>query len=238
MGHRQYGEDVPHPYQKAQELAWIKEVQRAGALPPGDISEDESPDALVRTPEGIVGIEVTEYIRGQSDPSDSRMRAGETAADRFGWMARQAYEAEYSVPLWVSYMWSGKLLPRTPKERSALASEFAELVAQHIPGLGEPGIRIPDEAFDDTELERYLGAARVRRVSAADAALWSPVQGGFVGSGPEEVQYLINEKEAKLPSYRAKADQVILLIVADGRYISSDPGDAHKLVDYSGSRGS
>jgi hypothetical protein len=119
--------------QKAKELAWIREVQASGALPPGAIVEEEPPDALIQSADGTVGVEIVEYVRGQSGEGGSKNRAYESTAEHFARIAKEAYDAKYNTPLWVTFMWGRRLLPRLPKDRQALVAEFAELVAQHIP---------------------------------------------------------------------------------------------------------
>lgn len=221
--------------QKARERYYISQVQELGALPAGEITDSESPDALIKTPDGVVGIEVTEYIRGQSDDQGMRrggspFRAGETAADRFAFTARQIYEQKYSVPLWVSFHWYGKLLPKQRADTTALVSELVDLVARFTPKLGHSRVRIPDAAFEETELRKYLYSPYVGRVPRVEQAAWTVTQAGFVGVDPNEIQALVTEKDGKLSNYRQKCDTVYLLIVADGWYLSSDPGDAHRLA--------
>jgi hypothetical protein len=59
------------------------------------------------------------------------------------------------------------------------------------------------------------------RVRNERQVLWSSIDAGFISVPATELQQLIEVKNEKVANYLQRCDEVWLLIVADGGYISS-----------------
>ena len=82
---------------------WERKVMRAvkGLLddfPKGDIQSFEGPDFLVNTIDKITGIEITEYIRGQSEYG-SPNRHEEVVQHQVAQKAKEIFESICDIPL-------------------------------------------------------------------------------------------------------------------------------------------
>jgi hypothetical protein len=91
----------------------------------------------------------------------------------------------------------------------------------------------------DTGLQLFVSSISVTRVKNKQRALWSSVDAGFVSVPASELQELIASKNVRVSNYLQRCDEVWLLIVADGGYVSSTadlPGDIEQVQSRSAFR--
>ena len=93
---------------------------------------------------------------------------------------------------------------------------MADLVQEHLPVLGhEVAIRRSHPAW--RSLPEEVGSLTVDRRINFSKNSWTSVRGGFVPTlTSSELQKIMRDKEAKVPSYRQECQEVWLLIVAHG----------------------
>ena len=207
---------------KALERSFLAEVIAIYPdFPSGAIAETERPDFLVSGESHITGIEVVRYLRGQGkDRGGSADRRNETLRQQIADEARCEFESSHSDPLMVHF-----LLHSDRHLRKAavpdIAARAAKIVGQYKPQILFGRIRIAGNELLDTALQAFVNSISVTRVRNKQQALWSSIDAGFVSVPASELQELIASKNAKVPDYLQRCDEVWLLIVANGGYISS-----------------
>lgn len=218
--------------QKRRELAWIRETQSYGEIPPGNLTDSEAPDALLISETTTIGIEVTEYVRGRGAMGGSKLRAIENDAWKFARDAQTLFGCGSDLPLFVTFGWNGHLLPRGKPERDAIVSEMVDTIRKHVPQEEMSALPIPEWQLWSGPLHRYVHSIFVMKQWAGSYPHWAPCESGAVGCTPTEIQSCIDEKQLKLWNYRANCDQVYLLIVAEGSHVSTHPGDTTEVREH------
>jgi hypothetical protein len=177
-------------------------------FPAGQITSGEHPDFLVKSPEGMIGIEHTRYIRGE-------LGAKEHAEDIALWLASQAYEHQGFPPVEVYVLWNFHEKP-TRRAMPQFVTTLSEFVARHLPPPGdETTIRYPHPSW--RHLPREIISLTISRKRTMEENFWVSGRGGFVPElVPADLYKIINRKEGKVSSYRQDCKQVWLLIVANG----------------------
>lgn len=216
---------------KSRERTLLKELRpKVPGFPQGEITDSEGPDFLVRGEDGeTVGIELVDYVRGQSE-NGSPLRQDESLRARILTEAKSRFESEdEALSLEVHFSW----FPRVHLKKdfiTSLASQITTLVRTNIPPNVHDMVCIDAREFPKP-LNRYLRRIILVRLHETTSSHWSSVGAGWIAVSLEEIQSLINAKGQKLADYRKNCDKVWLVIVADGKSISSQvdlPADIHK----------
>ncbi len=120
----------------------------------------------------------------------------------------------------VHFLWhSGRHLRKADVPN--IGASAAKIVGKYIPQTLFGSTRIAGKELKDTALQAFVSSISVTRVRNKQRALWSSVDAGFVSVPAIELQELLASKNAKVSDYLQRCDEVWLLIVADGGYISS-----------------
>ena len=148
-------------------------------FPAGQITSGEHPDFLVKSPEGMIGIEHTRYIRGE-------LGAKEHAEDIALWLASQAYEHQGFPPVEVYVLWNFHEKP-TRRAMPQFVTTLSEFVARHLPppGRGAEEPRVPGQRL----LERPRGNELrdgVDEVGVLPVARWAVLGQLLVGRATED----------------------------------------------------
>jgi len=206
---------------KVRERQFLDEVNKiCAAFPKGEIVEGERPDFLIRQETRTVGIELVDYIRGQNQ-GESPERRNEMLWQKIADVAKQEFESKYSGPLMVHFIWNHRYLLRQ-SEVNKLAKEIAAPAESHIPLELYENIRMGPDELEGTLLADICHSITITRIKNGGRSLWSFISSGFISVHANELQDIIDSKNDKTPSYLARCDVVWLLVVADGRYISSN----------------
>jgi len=208
------------PAKKKRERLLLEELRSVySGFPAGRIEEFEGPDFLVYTEGGeIVGVELVDYVRGQSEKGSANRR-DEQLRQRVVGEAKARLEEEILVALEVHFIWH----PHRCLDRNSvtsLAVQVAEVVKRNIPlnVLGTATVHADQFA----ELSRkHLHSLHLVRLRDTSLTLWSSVEGGWTEVSTGEIQSLVASKNERVGSYRQNCNKIWLLIVADGRHISS-----------------
>lgn len=207
---------------KARERYFLDEMRPIYPdFPEGNVTDSECPDFLIRQEYKTIGIEVTDFIRGQG-AGGSPQREDEKLWDMVASKARAEYEQTSDVPVDIRFL-GGLRRTLTFPIVQKLASETAQLVLQHIPrGLFE-SIELTNEEMEGTALSEFISRVRILRVRNKGQALWASIRAGWTGAIPNEIQSLVSMKDVKVQDYLKNCDEVWLVIVAeaDALYISS-----------------
>lgn len=188
-------------------------------FPSGTIVETEQPDFLILGESHVTGVEVVSYVRGQGKHRGGSVdRRNETLKQEIAEEARQVFESCHSDPLMVRFLWHSAQ-PLRKADVPDIGASAAKIVGYYIPQTLFDSTRIAGNELVDTALQEFVSSISVTRVR--NQALWSSVDAGFVSVPASELQELLTSKNAKVQDYLQRCDEVWLLIVADGRYISS-----------------
>jgi hypothetical protein len=201
---------------KQEELRWLQIAQLKCAAFPRSLPEvNEGPDFLFR--ESQLGIEVTEYILGQS-PEGSLIRRREKIRESLVRTAQSRFETTCKERLQVSIFWSSEALPS-----KAESKQFVERTVQIVTGLLQQGSECWRPNFsqiDDIKFGKHIGQICIYRLHRSES-FWDSVEAGAIGNDVNRVQILICQKDAKVTEYRSKCLSIWLLIVADDKHLSS-----------------
>jgi hypothetical protein len=184
-------------------------------FPEGEIEGSEAPDFLVRAPTQVVGIELVEFVRGQSNRG-SLIRQAESSREELIKQARKEYARRNKTPLQVSFFWCGES-PLEKKSIPNLAKAIADIVDKYC-SYGEIKLK---EQLENTPLEGILDSIVIRRLHGLQRNEWISPEAGWVGIEPQELQNIISSKQKNMRRYLAKCNTVWLVIYAEGSHISS-----------------
>jgi len=202
---------------KRQEETYLRRFRENFAnFPEGAIIPHEQPDFLVVTHQGRIGVELTEYHIEEPDGGrGSRMRAQESTEGRVLRTASEQHQSKGLPPVAVHVLWN----PHQPFSRrriQELATVLTAMVQEHLPELGQE-VTIHRHHSAWRSLPQEVASLRVDRRVNFSKNLWTSVRAEFVPTlTPSELQKIMRDKEAKIPSYRQECRKVWLLIVARG----------------------
>jgi len=206
---------------KARERQFLDEFSiNYPEFPAGEVIDSESPDFLIEQNTKILGIEIVDFVRGQSE-GESSDRRNEVLWQKIADEARKKFEAKFDTPLLVHFFWNNRYILRQ-SEVSQLADSAVILIEKRIPEKLFESVRIGYDELDNTLLEKVCHSITVWRVRNEKQSLWSFVSSGWTEVQTNEIQYLLDSKNEKMSDYLRSCDTVWLIIVADGHYISSN----------------
>lgn len=222
--------------QKAQERFEFEYFRELSSLVPAvTYSQPDPPaaDILVPLAGSFLAVELTAFSLDSSmSARGSASMARDRERERVLEEANVLWEAQGLAPVWVSVTWLDRvrLLRRN---RSALAAALVRSVTHQVP---PPGGSSSDEYPIGWKELQDLGVARVSIYGLREPVVmgWHSTSGGTIPSfraGEAEIRRLLLEKEPNVAGYRASADEVWLVIVAQCKNPESsfhffDEGDA------------
>jgi hypothetical protein len=142
--------------------------------------------------------------------------AQEGTEDKVQRMASEQHQSKGLPPVVVHALWR----PHQALDRRRipeLAADLANLVQEHLPEMGH-SVTIRRRRHPAwRSLPQEVASLTVVRWKSISTNSWTPVRASFVPTlTPPELQQIMRNKEAKVPSYRHQCREVWLLIVARG----------------------
>ncbi len=203
---------------KPKELVYLEEVRQLFSdFPKGEIVAQESPDFVIISPLGKIGFELVEFVRGQHEGGQNERKI-EQDREKILRIAQSKFESHNQVPLYVNTFWTFKN-PLTRNEIDFLANALVEIIEMKMPKETRGNVNINHEFLFNTPLRNYCHSIICYRQTRTSRWVYSEV--GFVGLSKEDIDNLIEKKAKKLPEYLKDCDKVWLLIVCEGKHISS-----------------
>jgi hypothetical protein len=195
------------------------------AFPPSKLIDSESPDFLVATSEGVLGIEVTK-IHHANEPrqQESECRSLVDAACRL-------YENESTIPLEVKVYFGGST-QFNKRNRGKFARILANLILTNIP---QPDSRISlDNNWENPSFFPYeIAGLSIIRLSAFRRNFWSvPSAGFFQEDFAPKIEAIIATKEQAIRTYKTDCVERWLLIAAEGNSASTFFDPSKKTLQY------
>jgi len=191
------------------------------AFPVGRVEKTESPDFVVHTRDGLIGIEHTEVF--QPGPSHSgSLQAQDSLAYRVIRRSKELWKEIDGPPLLVQILFNPHI---------EIAKQNIENIAQSVVGTLT---QVTVNSGDSRTLERssfaqghfpqavvFIHIYRSRMGSGGENR-WECSSVGFIPTlTSQNVQDVIDKKECKLDRYLLKCSEVWLLMVADALRIPS-----------------
>jgi hypothetical protein len=180
------------------------------SCPVGVVCESESPDFLLRTARGILGIEVTQLFR-PSTKGELPRQARERYLEDLVLEARNLYESRGGLPIDVAVMFTAGASP-TPHRRRELAAYIADAVPRrNLPDLTPVIIECDESNYQSFPDE--IAWVRVFRYGVATESCWVVQDFDWGLPYPEsELERLVAQKESLVALYRHHCDEAWLLI--------------------------
>jgi hypothetical protein len=189
------------------------EIARAACpeLPPGEPVESESPDFVLQTAPCRVGVEVTKLFQRAPSRGFSR-REVEAFRQKVVQQAQRLHEKTGRPAVDVQVWFSAR------EGVSLGVAEAARAIAELVRANARPGMPVTSLRQGDANAELPSGISEVTLA----LPLWNRPRAWLAGAAGEtlllERQHLedvIAHKNALIPRYRLKADEVWLLIACD-----------------------
>jgi len=184
---------------KGVERRHLTEALRVLGVPSAGIEDSETPDFIVDTQDGAVGVEVTEFHALPAAPGKYPRRVIEEHWEEL-LQASWQYRREHPdlLPLHVSFAFDEMRLPPR-REFSAFFDELAASVRPLLPGLGERMVENPRgtrRGFNRPLLTKYLRHFAVSRPGVNISWDWSGSVDA-VGTTPEDIRRIVAGKAGK-----------------------------------------
>ena len=209
--------------QKERERLFLTEIKELRPdLISGDFTDSESPDFILLQDVRKLGIEIVEYVRGQNT-GESALRRAEVIRQHIIEGANVEFHKTRDEPLWVLFSWYPRKCPRKT-DVAKLASAAVSAITNHIPHELFESVEVENKEFSKTPLKEFVRKIRVTKVRNEKQVLWSSIASGWISVEFDEIQGIISSKNLKVKHYKEKCQNVWLVIVADGRHVSSNVG--------------
>lgn len=209
---------------KARERIHLNLFKELNSEFPGQtIIDHESPDFLIPIANGkTIGIEIIDYIRGQNS-SGSIMRETESLRKRLISNSQTEFEKTDKTPLEVLFhFYPGKRLDS--RDFPGLSKEITNFVSKSIPEKEKGWVQITlnrRNTPQNSKFHNWIAWIRIFRHASSEPSFWSNSDSGWIDTGKTEIHQIIQGKESKITSYRKNCDEIWLLIIADGKEMSS-----------------
>lgn len=178
-------------------------------FPNGSIVDSESPDFLVHSPHGIVGIELSKVYRPDPIDKNAHLPAIEKEREKIVDKIKNYYIHIEDVPLRVIFFFSGNVTNKNDIKNEDL-KEMATLIHSFKPQIGE-------NVYLDIENDLPFWLDRVSITTREPDAqnFWTVLNFARIPElSPIEIQKEIREKEGKLLSYLEKCSSAWLVLMS------------------------
>jgi len=195
---------------KESELFYLERFkENFSNFPQGDICPDESPDFLVKSGNGIIGVELTDFYRQVSSETPLPLQAREKVRQRIISQAKSIYDESGFAPVWAFAYFDGNFQCR--------ASEI-QSVAERLVQLAKCSLLEQENeknwARDDIQINGIHSLSVKRSIMAK--SYWRAPLATFVPEvKPQQLQKILDKKSALSEDYRRKCKKVWLVIVMD-----------------------
>lgn len=177
-------------------------------FPAGILCFDDNPDVLVKTSEGILGVEHTRLFWGD-------LKEQESLEQRIVDRAKEMYELSGGPPLYVNVSFDSNIKLGL-KDIDSIATSLHRIVCRYVPDVGGrfdlEGWRFVSRGFSPSITMIFID-----RPSNSCEMLWGVGRGGGVPDlALDSIMEKIQAKESRIVKYLGKCSKIWLLIVEDG----------------------
>ena len=199
---------------KEVEIAYFDRFRSAmPAFPAGVVEPTEEPDFLIRGPNSVLGIELTELHR-ESPSGEPPAQASEAMRHRVVARAQEIYAATSNPPVHVTVFMNDRIHIRK-SEVEGLARAVTEIAIRNLPGPNSSR----EEEYEWTNRAYFpevLHQVSVHRFDSLTRNFFNvPGATWVVALAPQDIERALQLKEAKYSTYRQRCDSAWLVINAD-----------------------
>jgi hypothetical protein len=174
----------------------------------------DEPDLIVRTTNGLLGIEHTRVFRTDHANGIVRQKQ-ESLEQRIVDQAKNTYAYNAGPSLYVTLAFVSKIA-LAKNEVSTISAQVSNIVSRHIPNEGQhlvlDACKLPADY-----LPRQISAIFIDRLKNQREMFWAVMRSDNIPNlSSAQVQEIIRNKDVHLQKYRARCSEVWLLIVQDG----------------------
>lgn len=182
-------------------------------FPEGCIEPTERPDFLIHCSAKVIGIELTDLHR-QTPQGLVSEQASESMRHKVVARAKEIYESRLLPPVIATFFLNDRVHIKK-REAELLATDLANLVSSNVPAINA-SIEIPESWDDFRTLPAVLHSLSVRRLDVVTKTFFSNPGATWVSTlSRQDIERVLESKEGKLENYRAKCDEVWLVINSD-----------------------
>jgi hypothetical protein len=205
--------------QKERERHYLERFKTTcSGFPAGTMRAHEKPDFLVEAVEGIVGIELTELYRSDSEARIPR-QASEALREQCIRQAETICSNDARSQLYVSVYFSHWIHVRK-SAIAALSARLAELVQSANTDV-DSSIVLENDG-ETNGFPEEVDSIHIRKLPSALKGFWNAPSVGWVPDcSSEEIQEVIDKKSRRVIDYLRHCNSIWLVIVIDGFRISS-----------------
>lgn len=178
-------------------------------FPDGIICFDEQPDFLIKSNDKIVGIEITHYYREQTSDTKSPLQQKIAVRRKIVDLAKSIYDEKKLPPLYVHVHFNLHFCC-SEREVKASAEKIVRLVEQSL-------TKSSDEILcrrDEIQMSGVDLISVKRKLKGINR--WTAPFGSFVPFvSSQQIQRILDEKNARCEKYRKKCHSIWLVIVMD-----------------------
>ncbi len=179
-------------------------------FPHGDVCPDESPDFLIKSPAGIVGVEVTHFYRQMSSDTQPPLQQRESVRHKIISLAKSIYDSKGFPSVFVSVHFDLNFHCRK-SDIQPIAERLVELAELSLSGLTEEK---KEKIWRIYEIQ--LNGVLLLSVTKwkMEKSYWNAPLASFVPTvNSQQIQDILDEKNTRCADYRKKCDEVWLIIV-------------------------
>src|SRR5271157_944626 len=193
-------------------------------ISPTCIEESDPPDFLINLEGRTVGVEVTElFIRSKKSGAHTQpeeeplLQAAESITNLIVSKAWKIYFDAGNPPV-LSTIWFSDRITLDKKK----GDQIAELIARQIQSMSLQNSqavawRSSEDENEERSLSESVAIIHTYRVPELRFARWTVARPGLVANlTPKRLQGVIDKKAKKINGYKKLAEEIWLLIVADG----------------------
>jgi hypothetical protein len=205
--------------QKELEKHYLERFKTAYSdFPAGTIRAHEKPDFLIEARDAVVGIEVTELYRSDSDARIPR-QASEALRERCIRQAESICRNDARSQLYVSVYFNFSVDLRK-STIPPLSARLAELVQSF--DLDDYESVVLENDGETNGFPEEVDSIHIRRLPSVMSGFWNAPDVGWVPDcSSEQIQEVIDKKNSRAIDYRQHCNLIWLVIVIDGFRISS-----------------
>jgi hypothetical protein len=198
---------------KESELFYLERFkENLPSFPQGIISPDERPDFLVKTSNGIVGIEITHFFRETKQGTQPLLQQREDLWRKIIQSAKSLYDKNGFPPAWIKIYFPPNFYCEKAKLQ-LVAEKIVRLVELH---LSEP-TNNPDEIWSADDIRqtgiRLIFCHKMKKLADSN---WSTSPIGFVPQMiPSQIQEILDGKNVLCGEYLKKCDKIWLAIIVN-----------------------
>ena len=204
---------------KDRETAALKMLQRyLPDFPQGQVEQTETPDFLVRTNSGVLGIELTLLHRDTPD-GKSPMQEQEALQRQILQKTKELYDSRNGPPIHVTVHFNPNYRLRK-RDVGTVPTSIMNLVLDAMQTDGKCEIK-EDEGNWET-FPQAIAYVHPYRHCVLKQSTWCPISAEFVPALPaEQLQRAIDKKNLRCATYKRRCSEIWLLLVAEGSGLSS-----------------